>query len=167
MKRAGRIAELGLMTALAVILGWVELMLPLLPSVPGIKLGLGNIVIVLALYRSGAKEAAMLSAAKVLLSALIFGSFSGLVYSASGALCSFIVMRIMYKQRVFSEIGVSAAGGAAHIAAQLCVAIMMTSTPQLWRFGALLLFAGTLTGVLNGALIGLIRKKLPDYQQME
>ncbi len=163
MMKTKTIAELGLLTALAIIFGWVEHMVPLLPSVPGVKLGLGNIVVVLALYRFGKKEAAAISAAKVLLSALMFGSVSGLIYSASGALMSFIMMCLMHNKKAFSAMGVSSAGGAAHIAAQIFVAVMVTATPQLWRLVAPLLAAGTLTGALNGWLTILLLKKLPKF----
>ncbi len=160
--RYRRLAELGLLTALAVIFGWIEHLLPLVPSVPGIKLGLGNIVIMLALYRFGRREAALLSAAKVLLCALIFGGFSGILYSASGAILSLAVMIIMYKRKAFSPIGVSAAGGAAHITAQVLTAILLTSTTQIWRILTVLLAVGTLTGALNGlltlALLGKLEK---------
>jgi len=155
------IAELGLLTALAVIFGWVEHMIPLVPSIPGIKLGLGNIVVMLALYRFGKREAVIVSCAKVLLSALIFGSFSGLIYSASGAVCSFAVMCLTYKQKAFSSIGVSVAGGSVHICAQVGVAVLITATPQLWRLIPPLLLAGVLTGALNGYLVEILINKLP------
>jgi len=160
-----KIAELGLLTALAIILGWVEHLLPIVPAVPGIKLGLGNIVVVFSLYRFGKKEAAMISAAKVMLSALIFGSISGLIYSASGAIVSFFVMCILYKLSTVSSIGVSAGGGAAHICAQLCVAMIITATPQLWRILAPLLLTGTLTGALNGLLNNILIKKIPEAKE--
>ena len=158
--RARKIAELGLLSALAIILGWVEHMVPLLPSVPGVKLGLGNIVVVLALYRFGKKEAAAVSAVKVLLSALLFGSVSGLVYSASGAALSFLTMCLLYKNEKLTPIGVSAAGGAAHVIAQIAAAILLTSTVQLWRLIPPLLAVGTLTGALSGAVALMIQKKL-------
>lgn len=158
--KSRKIAELGLLSALAIILGWVEHMVPLLPSVPGVKLGLGNIVVVLALYRFGKREAFAVSAVKVLLSALLFGSVSGLVYSASGAAFSFFVMCLFYKNEKLTPVGVSAAGGAAHICAQVAAAIILTSTPQLWRLIPPLLAVGVLTGALSGAVVLMLQKKL-------
>lgn len=158
--KARKIAELGLLSALAIIFGWVEHMVPLLPSVPGVKLGLGNIVVVLALYLFGKREAFAVSAVKVLLSALLFGSVSGLVYSASGAALSFVTMCLLYKNKRLTPIGVSSVGGAAHICAQIAAAMLMTATPQLWRLIPPLLAVGTLTGALSGAVALMIQKKL-------
>ena len=158
--KAKKVAELGLLTAAAIILGWVEHMLPVVPSVPGIKLGLGNIAVMLTLYRMGGREAALVSAAKVLLSALMFGGFSGLIYSASGALLSFVIMLILHKRPAFSPIGVSAAGGAAHVTAQVLAAMLLTMTPQLWTLIAPLLAVGTLTGALNGYLCSLLLSRM-------
>lgn len=153
-------AELGILAAAAIILGWVEHLLPLVPSVPGIKLGLGNIVVLLVLYRHGGREAALVSAAKVLLSALLFGSVSGLLYSASGAVFSLAAMLLLYKRKAFSPIGVSAAGGAAHITAQILAAMLLTLTSRLWTLTPPLLAVGTLTGALNGLITSLVIKRL-------
>lgn len=159
MKRTQRIALLGILTAAALILGWIESMIPFVPYVPGIKLGLGNITVVIALYKLGRSDALVLSISKVLLSTLLFGSFSGLLYSAAGAAASYLVMCLIYKVRHFSPIGVSAAGGAAHIIAQLFVAVLMTDTVQIWRFLPLLMAVGCVTGALTGfAALLLINK---------
>lgn len=158
--KSRKIAELGLLSALAIIFGWVEHMVPLLPSIPGIKLGLGNIVVVLALYRFGKREAFAVSLVKVLLSALLFGSVSGLAYSASGAALSFAVMCLIYKNEKFTPVGVSAAGGAAHICAQVAAAMILTSTVQLWRLVPPLLVSGVVTGALSGVVALMIQKKL-------
>ena len=153
---AKRIATLGILISLSLILGWVEHMIPISVAVPGIKLGLGNIVVVFALYRLDPRQAFALSMAKVLLTALLFGGFSGLVYSAAGAAVSYGVMLVFYARKNVSAIGVSAAGGAAHIAAQVAVAIIITQTAQIWHLLPPMLIAGTLSGTATGAIAQLI-----------
>lgn len=158
---AKRLTLLAMLLGLALILGWVESILPPLTAVPGVKLGLGNITVLFALYVLDARSAFALSCAKVLLSSLLFGGVSGLMYSAAGAFVSFIVMVICKRFcRRLSAVGVSAAGGAAHTAAQVAVAMLVTAQPQLWRLLAPLLCAGTISGVLTGTVETLVQRRL-------
>jgi len=159
--RTEKIAIAGVLTALALILGWVDSMIPVSSVVPGLKLGLANLAVVFALYRLGTWHAAAVSAAKVLLSALLFGSVSGLAYSAAGALASLLVMVALYRLPSLSPVGVSSAGGVAHIAAQFAVAAMMTSTPALLRLMPPLLAVGTITGALLGLTVLLVLRRIP------
>ncbi len=158
---AKKTAVAGMLAALALILGWVEHMLPLNPAIPGLRLGLGNLAVVSALYLLGPLPAAAVSAAKVLLSALLFGSVSGLMYSAAGAAVSFATMLLLHRLDHLSPVGVSAAGGAAHIAAQFAVAALATSTPALLRLMPPLLAVGTLTGALLGLAALLTLRRIP------
>lgn len=160
--RAGKIATAGVLAALALILGWVDSMIPLSSAVPGLKLGLANLAVVVALYRLGPWHAAAVSAAKVLLSALLFGSLSGLIYSASGAAVSLLAMILLRRLPSLSPVGVSAAGGASHIAAQFAAAALLTSTPALLRLMPPLFAVGTLTGALLGLTALLVMKRIPQ-----
>ena len=157
----GRIAAAGILAALALILGWIDSMIPLSATVPGLRLGLANLAVVIALFRLGIRHAAAVSATKVLLSALLFGSVSGLMYSAAGAAVSLTVMVLLSRSSSFSPVGVSAAGGAAHIAAQFAVAAFLTSTPALLRLMPPLLAIGTLTGAALGLTALLVMKRIP------
>lgn len=157
-----KITRAALLAALAVILGWVESMLPLNLGVPGVKLGLANIAVLAALYLLGTKQAAMVAAIKVLLSSLLFSGLSGLIYSAFGAALSLAVMCPLRRSRHLSPIGVSAAGGACHIAAQFGAAMLVTSTPELWRVMPLPLAAGVLTGALTGIAAGILINRFGD-----
>ena len=159
--RTGRIAAAGILAALALILGWIDSMIPLSSTVPGLRLGLANLAVVIALYRLGVGHAAAVSATKVLLSALLFGSVSGLMYSAAGAAVSLIVMALLFRLPALSSVGVSAAGGAAHIAAQFAVAAFLTSTPALFGLMPPLLATGTLTGAVLGLTALLAEKRIP------
>lgn len=160
--RAGKIAGAGILTALALILGWIDSMIPLSSAVPGLKLGLANLAVVIALYRLGISHAAAVSAAKVLLSALLFGSISGLMYSGAGAAFSLVVMVLLHRLPQLSPVGVSAAGGAAHITGQFAAAAVLTSTPALMRLMPPLLAAGTLTGAALGLTALMTLKRIPD-----
>ncbi len=159
--RTKRIAEAGLLAALALILGWIDSMIPLSSALPGLKLGLANLAVVIALYRLDIRYAAAVASVKVLLSSLLFGSVSGLMYSAAGALVSLVVMILIKRLPSVSAIGASAAGGAAHIAAQFVVAALLTSTPALLRMLPPLLAVGTITGSLLGITALAVMKRMP------
>lgn len=160
--KTGKIAGAGILAALALILGWVDSMIPLSSAVPGLRLGLANLAVVIALYRLGIWYAAAVSVTKVLLSALLFGSLSGLMYSSAGAAVSLAVMILLHRLPCLSPIGASSAGGAAHIAAQFAVAALLTATPALLRLLPPLLITGTVTGALLGLTAKLILKRLPQ-----
>ncbi|MBE6753005.1 MAG: Gx transporter family protein [Ruminococcaceae bacterium] len=163
-----KLALTAMLLALAIVLGWVEQLVPLPLPVPGIKLGLGNIMVLYALYALDSRTAFVLSAAKVLLSALLFCGFSGLLYSAAGALLSYAVMlAAKHFGRHFSPVGVSAAGGAAHVCAQVCVAVILTAQPSLWRLMAPLMFVGTVSGALTGLVTALLLRRLDGIAVQE
>lgn len=151
-----------MLAALALILGWVDHLLPLSSALPGLKLGLANLAVVIALYRLDIWHAAAVATVKVLLSALLFGSLSGLMYSAAGAAVSLAVMIALYRIPVLSPVGVSAAGGAAHILSQFAVAAVITSTPALLRLMPPLLAVGTFTGALLGFAALLALRRIPE-----
>ncbi len=161
MERTKHLTLTALLTAAALILGYIEHIVPVVVSIPGIKLGISNIAVVFALYKLGPGYAASVSACKVALSALLFGGFSGFAYSAAGAVLSFAVMLILYRIPALSPTGVSSAGGAAHIIAQVAIAIVFTSTPQIAWLLAPLLAVGTVTGAITGILSSLLIRKTP------
>lgn len=159
MEKTKKLTLTALLTAAALILGWLEHAVPIVASIPAIKLGISNIAIVFALYGIGTGYAASVMLCKVILSALLFGGFSGFAYSAAGGLLSFAVMALACRIKWLSPIGVSAAGGAAHITAQVFVAVLFTSTHQIVWLLAPLLAVGTVTGALTGfASVLLINK---------
>ncbi len=159
MDRTRKLTLTALLTAAALILGWIEHAVPVVVSIPGIKLGISNIAVVFALYCLGGGYAASVTVCKVLLSAVLFGGFSGFAYSAAGGALSLVTMMLLYRCSKLSPIGTSAAGGAAHITAQVLVAVLFTSTPQIVWLLAPLLAVGTLTGALTGFLSALLIKK--------
>ena len=155
-------ATLGLLLAFALILGYVETLIPFPFGVPGMKLGLPNLAVLLVLYLFGAREALLVNICRVCLSAFLFGSFSSLLYSLAGAFFSFFIMALLKKHPAFSITGVSCAGGIAHNAAQLCVAMLITETVQILYYIPPLLACGCLTGFCLGLICRAVLAHLPE-----
>lgn len=143
---------LGVLTSLALILSYVEAVLPpILTAVPGIKLGFPNILIIFILYRMGTVRAAAVSFVRILLVSLLFGTFLSFLYSMAGAVLSLAVMAIMKKTDLFSTVAVSVAGGVTHNLGQILVAVVLLKTPQIAYYMIVL----SVTGIAAGLFIGL------------
>lgn len=155
-----KIAAYGLLTALAMILSYIETLVPLSFAVPGIKMGLPNIAVLFALYRLGFKDAAAISLLRVFLSSLLFGNLFSLVYSAAGAVLSLFVMLFLKKSGKFSVTGVSVAGGVAHNAGQIIVAVFVLETAGLAYYLPVLCISGTVAGICIGLVSGLLIKRM-------
>ena len=159
--KSSKLARYGLFIALALTLSWLESLLPPL-GVPGVKLGLPNLVIVFALYRLGLRDAWCLSIVRVLLASALFGSGVSLAYSVAGAVLSLTVMGLLKKTDKFSPVGVSVAGGVAHNAGQILVAMALLETARLAWYLPVLWISGTVAGVLVGVASGELVKRVPD-----
>ena len=150
---AKKIAFLGAMAALSLILSYVESLLPpVWSAVPGIKMGLPNIIIIFLLYRFSLKSAAAVSVVRLALSALLFGSVVTLWYSLAGAVLSLAVMVLLKKTKLFSRVGVSIAGGVSHNLGQILVAILLLGTKEIGYYMIILAFTGTVAGIIVGLL---------------
>lgn len=160
----GRIAYFGVFTALALIFSYVETLIPISFGIPGVKLGLANLIIVIALYRLKLKEAYLLSVTRVLLSGFLFGNYFSILYSLAGGLLSLSVMALLKKCGGFSIIGVSIAGGVSHNIGQLIVAMLVVETYQVTYYLPALLISGLLTGALIGVVSGEMLKRLSDFK---
>ena len=159
--KPSKLARYGLLIALALALSWLESLLPPL-GVPGVKLGLPNLVVVFVLYRLSWKDACVISLVRVALAALLFGSGVSLAYSAAGAALSLAVMGLLKKTGKFSPVGVSVAGGVAHNAGQILVAMALLETARLAWYLPVLWISGTVAGVLVGIVSGELVKRVPD-----
>ena len=161
-----RITFLGFGVAVAMLLSYVEFLLPpIWSAVPGIKIGLANIIIVYLFFKSGVLDAALVSLVRLFLSALLFGSFLTLLYSFAGAVLSFSVMLILKKSGLFSEIGVSIGGGVFHNLGQILVAILILKTREIGYYMIILTFTGTLSGLFVG-IAGALMIKHVDFKKM-
>ena len=158
--KSRKLALYGLLTALAMILSYVEALIPFSFAVPGIKIGLANTVTVFALYKLMPKEALSISLVRVTLTAVLFGSAYSFMYSLAGALLSFISMLALKKSGRFSETGVSVAGGVSHNLGQILVAMAVFDTPGLIYYFPALCVSGTAAGVVIGAAAGIIAKRV-------
>lgn len=159
MNNMGRyISQMAMLTAAAVILGFVESLLPPPVPVPGIKLGLGNLAVILALYCINARSAFLLALLKAGLCALLFAGFSGFLYSAAGAVVSFAAMYALKKTNLFSVIGVSSAGGMFHNIGQLAAAYFIVGKAVVYYI-PVLTASGAVTGIITGSAAAVIIRK--------
>ena len=155
-----RVAYFGVFTALALMFSYIETMIPIQFGVPGIKLGFANIMIVIMLYKSSAKEALLLSIVRIMLSGFLFGNLSSVLYSIAGGVLSLGIMTLLKKQGGFSVIGVSVAGGVSHNVGQLIVAMLVVETYQVGYYFPVLLVAGVLTGLGIGVVSQEVLKRI-------
>ncbi len=155
-----RAAYFGVFTALALILSYVELLIPINFGIPGAKLGLANLVIVVVLYRNGWKEAFLLSVVRIVLAGFMFTNLFSILYSLAGGILSLGVMSLLKWKNIFSVTGVSIAGGVSHNVGQLLVAMAVVETYQVGWYLPALLIAGVLTGLLIGILSAGILKRI-------
>ena len=155
-----RVAYFGVFTALALMFSYIETMIPIQFGVPGIKLGFANIMIVIMLYKSSAKEALLLSIVRIMLSGFLFGNLSSILYSIAGGVLSLGIMTLLKKQGGFSVIGVSVAGSVSHNVGQLIVAMLVVETYQVGYYLPVLLVAGVLTGLGIGVVSQEVLKRI-------
>ena len=158
--KSRKLAFLGLSVALALILSFVESQIPVFTVVPGMKLGLPNLVMVFLLYRIGWKETVAVSLVRVLLVSLLFGNAQSLVFSLAGAALSLAGMALLKKSRLFSPVAVSVTGGVLHNIGQIIAACLWTGTAQIAYYLPVLLLSGIAAGILIGLLSGLLLKRL-------
>ncbi len=157
------IAFMGLFVALALILAWIEVLLPpIFPAVPGIKVGLPNLVIIFLLYRRSAWTALNVSLVRIVLVSLLFGNIVSFIYSIVGGLLSLAVMVPLKKYRVFSPVGVSVAGGVTHNLGQILAAMVLLETAEIGYYMVVLTVTGTVAGVFVGLGGYSLIKKVPS-----
>jgi heptaprenyl diphosphate synthase len=157
MKKS-RVAFLGLFTAFAMILSFVESQIPTFVAIPGIKLGLPNIAIIIILYRFGWKEASIISLLRVVLTSLLFGTVLSMLYSIAGAVLSLVAMILLKK--FLSTVTISVIGGVCHNIGQILVAILVTETQQLLYYLPVLIISGVIAGIVVGIIAALSVKKI-------
>lgn len=157
-----KVAYSAILVALAMIFSYVEALIPVNFGIPGIKLGLANLVVVVGLYFLKPGQVLMISVTRILLMGFLFGNGMSILYSLAGGLLSFAVMFLLKRSRGFSIVGVSVAGGVAHNAGQILVAACVVENLKLFYYFPALLVAGTVTGILIGTVSGRV---LPVVQR--
>lgn len=157
---SGRMARCALLVALAMVLSWLESLVPVSAAVPGVKLGLANLVVIFSLYRMGFREAAVISLVRVILVSATFGNAYSFAYSLAGAALSLGVMALLKRTGKFSILGVSIAGGVCHNLGQILVAMAVLGRGEIIWYLPALLAAGTAAGVAVGALGGVLTRRI-------
>lgn len=159
------VARYGLLTALAMVLSYIETLIPLSFAVPGVKLGLANLTVIFALYRLGPKPAAALSLLRVVLVSFTFGNAYSFWYSLAGAALSFLIMALLRRQDWFGELGVSVAGGVGHNIGQIAVAAIVLRSTAAAYYLPVLLLSGVLTGMAVGAAAAVLIRRIPPFER--
>ena len=154
-----KVAVFGVLASLALILSYVELLIPINFGIPGMKLGLANLLVVILLYKGCPRDALLLSVIRILLSGLIFGNMFSIFYSLGGGLLSLAVMVFLKKTGQFTVAGISIGGGASHNVGQLLVAMFVVQTYQVGYYLPVLLIAGVITGAVIGILSAEVLKR--------
>lgn len=147
-----------LLTA-ALILSYVEVIIPIPIPIPGVKLGLANIAVMYGFFKVGKLDALAISLSRVLLMSILFGSINSFIFSLTGAVLSYLLMILskpLYDRKHISFIGVSVLCAAAHNAGQILAAALMFSSIAVISFLPLLLLIAVPTGVLTGIVMSLI-----------
>lgn len=155
-----RVAFLGMCIALSMILSYFESLVPPLMAVPGVKVGLPNLVMVFMLYKIGGKETAIVSILRVILVGILFGTPLSMIYSLVGATLSLIGMILLKKTNLFAPVTVSVVGGILHNVGQIATACFVMDTAQIAYYLPVLLITGTIAGVIIGIVAVLILKRL-------
>ena len=155
-----KVAQIGVLVSLAMVLSYVESLFPAFVAVPGVRIGLANIAIIFALYRLGFKEALGISLVRVVLSSLLFGSVLSMAYSAAGALLSLCVMALLKRTRLFGTVAVSVAGGVSHNLGQIGVACLILQTGALVYYVPVLILSGVAAGVVIGIVSAAVISRL-------
>lgn len=152
-----RIALLGILTSVSLVLSYIEAILPpIWSAVPGIKMGLPNIIIVLLLYRFSFRDAAVVSLIRISIMSLLFGNAMIFLYSLAGAALSLFVMATFKKMDFLSTVGVSITGGVTHNLGQIIVAIIIMQTKEIGYYMIVLAITGTIAGVLIGIVSAVV-----------
>ncbi|MCM1182769.1 MAG: Gx transporter family protein [Roseburia sp.] len=161
---AKRVAYSAMLTALAMIFSYIETLIPLSVGIPGIKLGLANLVVLLGFYFLKPMQVAEVSVLRIVLTAALFGNVASLAYSLAGGILSFLVMLLLCKRcRGFSPVGVSAAGGVSHNIGQLLAAVCIVGSASVLYYLPILMLAGLAAGVLIGVVGTYVRKHLERF----
>ena len=161
-------AYFGVYIALALILSYVEALIPISFGVPGVKIGLANLIIVIVLYKSkSVADAFIISIIRIILSGFMFGNMFAIIYSLAGGILSLLVMIFLKNKGSFSLVGVSIAGGVFHNIGQLIVAMIVVETYKISFYLPVLLITGLITGALIGIIAGEVLKRIKNIPHMD
>lgn len=159
-----RLTYMGLAIALALIFSYIETLITILPTIPGIKLGLSNGVVLIMFFLEGPKEAGIIAIMKTILSAFLFSGFATLLYGLSGVLCAFAAMWITWHFH-WSIIGISITGALAHNTGQILIAVLVLQNAHVFVYYPILIIAGLIVGTITGFIAKMLLKYLKAIPQ--
>lgn len=155
-----KLTRLALMATFALILSYLESRIPPLAAVPGVKVGLANIVVIFALYKMGLKEAIIVSAIRIFIVAMLFGNSMSMLYSLAGAVLSLAVMFLLKKFTPLGKVAVSVSGGVMHNVGQIAVASIVLGTNVVVYYLPFLILSGTIAGIAVGTAGAILVKRV-------
>ncbi len=156
-------AYMGMLVALAFIFSYIESLIPISVGIPGVKLGLANMVVIVALYTMGASHAFVLSLIRIILMGFTFGNPASMIYSLGGGMLSLLVMIIAQKTKMFSVTGVSVLGAISHNVGQIVVAVLVVENRSLFYYLPVILISGVAAGIIIGAVGAILVKRLSGF----
>ena len=161
-KTAKWVALYGMLISLAFIFSYIEAVIPIPIPVPGVKLGLANLVLIVGLYTVGISGTIAVSLVRIVLVGFTFGNFSSMIYSLAGGIVSLVLMILLKKTGKFSQIGVSIIGGIGHNIGQLTAAALITETAGVFYYLPFLIVAGVIAGAVIGLLGGMVTDRIQN-----
>ncbi len=157
-KEVKKLSLLAILIAISLVFSYVDSLIVLPFAIPGIKLGIANIVIIYTLYKLGIKESIIVSLLRLILSSILFGSLLTFGYSLAGAILSLTLMIILKYKTSFSMVAISILGAIMHNFGQILVAIILMDTKEIILYLPLLAITGTISGIGVGLLSVLVLK---------
>lgn len=157
---AERISYCALLAALGLIFSYIEILIPFNFGIPGVKLGVANLVIIVALYGLGSRYAFAINMVRIVIAGLLFSGVFGLLYSLAGALLSFAAMIAARRTGLFSVTGVSICGGVFHNLGQIIVASVIIGNLKVFAYLPVLIISGVITGTIIGIVAALILRRI-------
>ncbi len=158
-QKVKKVANYGVLVTLALVASYVETLIPISLGVPGAKIGLANLITIVALFLMGWKDAFAISIIRIVLAGFLFGNLFAIFYSLAGALLSLLIMMLL-KKLEFGTVAVSCAGGVAHNIGQISFAALLVENSRLFYYLPILLIAGVLAGIIIGIIGGELIKRL-------
>ena len=159
------VATYGMLIGKAFNFSYVEAIIPIPIPVPGVKLGLANLVTIVGLYTVGVGGTAAVSLIRIVLVGFTFGNASSMIYSLAGGALSLILMILVRKTGWFSQIGVSIVGGIGHNIGQLSIAALIVQTAGVFYYLPFLMVAGVVAGAVIGLLGGLVTERIQSFMK--
>ena len=163
-KSVKHLVTLAMFTTMALVIFVVEAQIPVPVPIPGIKLGLANMVTIVVMYRLRISDAWIVSLVRVVLSSLLFGNMTVMVYSMAGAVLSLLVMTLCRKKDLFGLLGTSILGGVSHNAGQIAMAALLMKSGNIMLYMPVLCISGTIAGVCIGLAGAVLVRKLPSIE---